>query len=129
MPPAVLEPATPVSDWPHTLALDRSATGIGRFDPRTVPPVANRYTDWTIPARGTEPYIICNVNVEMQRKGISLRRISLLTWLRKLQNTVTELRLVICYLKRTLLTSPDCVRRLNYPFEHLERQLQTETQF
>ena len=28
-PQAGLEPATPASDWPQTLALDRSATGIG----------------------------------------------------------------------------------------------------
>jgi hypothetical protein len=26
------------------------ATGIGGFDPRTVQPVASRYTDWAIPA-------------------------------------------------------------------------------
>ena len=29
MPPAGLEPATPATDWPQTLALDRSATGNG----------------------------------------------------------------------------------------------------
>ena len=45
MPPAGFEPATPASDWPQILALDRSATGIG-FDPRTVQPEASRYTDW-----------------------------------------------------------------------------------
>ena len=47
-----LEPATPASDRPHTLALDRSATRIGRFDPRTIAipsslsrPTANRHSD------------------------------------------------------------------------------------
>ena len=29
-------PAIPASHWQQTLALDRSATGIGKFDPRTV---------------------------------------------------------------------------------------------
>ena len=46
MPPAGFEPATPASDRPQTIALDRSATGIGsRFDPRTVQPVLSSYTD------------------------------------------------------------------------------------
>ena len=31
MPPAGFEPATPASDRPQTLALDRSATDIGNF--------------------------------------------------------------------------------------------------
>ena len=35
MPPAEFEPATPVSDRPQTLALDRSATGIGGIEPAT----------------------------------------------------------------------------------------------
>ena len=43
------EHATPASDRPQTLALDRSAAGIG-FDPRTVQPAASRYTDWAAPA-------------------------------------------------------------------------------
>ena len=51
MPPAGFEPAVPASDRPQTLALDRSATGIGRFDPRTVQPVTSRYTNWATPAR------------------------------------------------------------------------------
>ena len=29
MSPARFEPAIPADDWPHTLALDRSVTGIG----------------------------------------------------------------------------------------------------
>ena len=33
MPPAVFEPATPASDRPQTLALDSSATGIGKRFP------------------------------------------------------------------------------------------------
>jgi hypothetical protein len=32
MPSAVFEPAIPASDRPQTLALDRSATGIGNVD-------------------------------------------------------------------------------------------------
>jgi hypothetical protein len=43
--PAEFEHATPANDLPQTLALDRSAIGIGRFDPWTVQPVAFRYTD------------------------------------------------------------------------------------
>ena len=46
---AGFKPATPASDRPQTLALDRSATGIG-FSPRTVKPVASCYTDCAIPA-------------------------------------------------------------------------------
>ena len=42
--PAGFEPATPASDRPQTFALDRSATGIG-IDPKTIEPVASRYTD------------------------------------------------------------------------------------
>ena len=45
MHPAEFEPATPASDQPQTLAFNRSATGTGRFDPRTVQPAASRYTD------------------------------------------------------------------------------------
>ena len=45
MPLAGFEPATPAGDRPQTLALDRSATGIGGFDPRTVQPVVSRYAD------------------------------------------------------------------------------------
>jgi hypothetical protein len=48
MPPAGFEPSIRTSDPPQTLAWDRSATGIGRFDPRTVRPVASRYTDWAL---------------------------------------------------------------------------------
>ena len=33
MPPAALEPATPASDRPQTLVLNRSATRIGGFEP------------------------------------------------------------------------------------------------
>ena len=47
IPTTEFEPAIPASDRPQTLALDRSATGVG-FDPRTVQPVASRYTDWAI---------------------------------------------------------------------------------
>ena len=36
MPPVGFEPTTPASDRLQTLALDRSATGIGRFEPRTL---------------------------------------------------------------------------------------------
>jgi hypothetical protein len=36
-PPRGFEPATPASDRSHTLALDRSVTGIGGFDDRTAP--------------------------------------------------------------------------------------------
>ena len=43
--PAGSQSATIASDRPQTLALDRSATGIGRFDSRTVQPVAICYTD------------------------------------------------------------------------------------
>ena len=50
MPPAGFEPATSASDRLQTLALDHSATGIGGFEPRTIQPVASRYTDWAIPA-------------------------------------------------------------------------------
>ena len=42
MPPVEFEPATPTSDRLEILALDRSAIG---FDPRTVQPVASRYSD------------------------------------------------------------------------------------
>ena len=49
MPPAGYEPAVPASDRPQTLPLDRSATGISGFDPRTVQPVARRYTDYAVP--------------------------------------------------------------------------------
>ena len=27
--PAIFEPTTPASDWPQTVALDRSTTGVG----------------------------------------------------------------------------------------------------
>jgi hypothetical protein len=50
MPPVGFEPAIPASERPQTHALDRTATGIGRFDPRTVQPVASRYTDWAVAA-------------------------------------------------------------------------------
>ena len=50
MPSAGFEPATPACDRPQTLALDRSATEIGGFDPRIVQPIASRYTDWDIAA-------------------------------------------------------------------------------
>jgi hypothetical protein len=43
MPPVGFEPIIPASERPQTRALDRAATGIG-FDPRTVQPVASRYT-------------------------------------------------------------------------------------
>ena len=42
MPPAGFKPAIPAGDRQQTLALDRSATGIGRFDHRTA---SSRYTD------------------------------------------------------------------------------------
>ena len=32
MPPTGFQPANPANDRPHTLALDRTAIGIGRFD-------------------------------------------------------------------------------------------------
>jgi hypothetical protein len=47
MPPAGFKPAIPAGNRQHTLALDRSATRIGRFDHRTV---SSRYTDWAIAA-------------------------------------------------------------------------------
>ena len=51
MTPARFEPAIPESSRPQTLALDRSATQIGKgFDPGTVQSVASSYTDWAIPA-------------------------------------------------------------------------------
>jgi hypothetical protein len=50
MPPVGFESTIPVSERPKTHALDRTATGIGRFDPRTAQPVASRCTDWAIPA-------------------------------------------------------------------------------
>jgi hypothetical protein len=49
MPPVGLKPAAPASGWQQTLALDRSANGIG-LDPRTVQPVVSRYTDYAIPS-------------------------------------------------------------------------------
>ena len=52
--PAGFEPTIPTSDRPQTLALDRSATDIGKFDPRTVQLAAIRYTDWAVPA-----YLMC----------------------------------------------------------------------
>ena len=33
MPTAGFEPAIPANDWPHTLALNRSATGISGIEP------------------------------------------------------------------------------------------------
>ena len=55
MPPAGFEPTILVSERPQTHALDRTATGIGAgFDPRSVQPVASRYTDWAIPAHFCE---------------------------------------------------------------------------
>ena len=49
MPLVGLKPAAPASGWQRTLALDRSANGIG-LDPRTVQPVVSRYTDYAIPS-------------------------------------------------------------------------------
>jgi hypothetical protein len=49
MPQAGFERTIPASDRPQTLPLVPSATGIGGFDPRTVQPVASRYTDYGIP--------------------------------------------------------------------------------
>jgi hypothetical protein len=46
MPPIGFEPATPTSDRPQILALDRSATGVARFKPRTVQPVATSCTHY-----------------------------------------------------------------------------------
>ena len=46
MPQAGFEPSTPASDRPQTLALDRSATVIGGFDPLTVQSVASCYIQW-----------------------------------------------------------------------------------
>jgi hypothetical protein len=43
------ETATPASDQPQTLVLNRSATGIG-FIFQNFQLVANRYIDWAIPA-------------------------------------------------------------------------------
>jgi hypothetical protein len=56
MPPVGFEPTIPVSERPKTHALDRTATGIGGFDPRTVQPVASRYTDCAIPAHAVIEY-------------------------------------------------------------------------
>ena len=45
MPPAVFEPVIPASDRSQTLALDRSAIGIGRFDLQTFQLIASSYAD------------------------------------------------------------------------------------
>ena len=47
--PAGFEPATPVSERPQANTLERTATGIREFDPRTVQSVAS-YTDCAIAA-------------------------------------------------------------------------------
>jgi hypothetical protein len=53
VPSAGLEPASSASDQQQTFALNRSATGISRFDPRTVQPVQSRHTDSAIPVHIT----------------------------------------------------------------------------
>jgi hypothetical protein len=46
LPPVGFESATPARDRPETLALDLSATGIGKgIDPRISQPVTSRYID------------------------------------------------------------------------------------
>ena len=50
MPPAGFEPAIPTGELPLSDAVDRPGTGVGGFDPRTVQPVASRYTNWAIAA-------------------------------------------------------------------------------
>ena len=62
IPPAGFKPAIPASDRPQTLALDRSATGIGGFDPRTTQPLTSRYTDWAMTAQFTKIYKMKNKN-------------------------------------------------------------------
>ena len=49
MPLMGFEPTISPGERPKTYALDRAATGTGLFDPRTVQPLASRYTDWAIP--------------------------------------------------------------------------------
>ena len=56
MPPTGFKPAILASDRPQTLALDRSAIGIGQgFDPLTIQSVASHYTDRAIPAHTKLP--------------------------------------------------------------------------
>ena len=61
MPPAGFEPAIPASDRPQTFVLNRSATGIGNFDPRTVQSVASGYTDHAVAAGMYKLMIPCTV--------------------------------------------------------------------
>jgi hypothetical protein len=48
MPPVGFKPTILVSERPQTHALDLRPLGSAGFDPRTVQPVASRYTDWAI---------------------------------------------------------------------------------
>ena len=64
VPPAGFEPTIPAGDWPQTLTLDCSVTGIGihgyfsffyvEFEPKTIHSVASQYTYYTIAA----PYTV-----------------------------------------------------------------------
>jgi hypothetical protein len=50
MPPVEFEPTILASERPKTHALNRTATGIGIFNPRTVQLVVSGSTDYAIPA-------------------------------------------------------------------------------
>ena len=54
MPPAAFELAIPASNRPQTHTLDRAATEIGGFDPRTIQPVAGRRTNYAIPVNANK---------------------------------------------------------------------------
>ena len=66
MPLAGFELATSASDRPQTLALDRSAIGIGGFEPRTVKPVAKSLY-WLSYPEVVSYIIIRHVNLSSKR--------------------------------------------------------------
>ena len=75
--PAGFEPATPASDRPQTLVLDRSTTGIGGIRFPTAQPVASRYTDWAIQVQNVvglhwSRYVICLQATASERGNIWL---------------------------------------------------------
>ena len=76
MPTAGFEPTIPGSERPQTHALDRAATGIGGFEPRTVQFVASHYTDYALPA----PAACYDTEISLLFAVCVLLRVTLSNW-------------------------------------------------
>jgi len=79
-----------------------------RFDPRTVQPVASRYTDWAIPARilVVQP---SDCSVLKERLSVPLTIINISGSTTELHGDLCGLKFISCYAIRTLQTSEDSI--------------------